>query len=171
MLKGRKRIVIVALVVLAAAGAAGFAGSRFGLFDRLDHARSEWSLRSRVKSLWDARVAGDLEKSNSFVIASCKPRATLGKAVRFLGYEVKQVDINDEVAEVSLAVDTRIDFPGLPAKMPGQGPQLIRQRWVRAGSTWYWDPGDGYAVDPALLMKPVAGDASQGGTPGRGGRD
>jgi hypothetical protein len=168
MLKDRKRIGIIAVVVLAAAGAAGFAGSRFGMFSRLDHQLSEWSLRSRVRSLWNARVAGDLEKSNSFVIASCRPRAALGKAVRYLAYEVKRMDIHDDVAEVSLSVDAQIDFPGLTAKLPNQGPLLIEQRWVRAGTTWYWDPGDAVAVDPALLMKPLAQDSLKKDAPGSG---
>ncbi len=149
-----RRTLITGAAIVAAGAAATLAGVRLGPIDRLDRAYAAWSLRARVEALAKARMEGDIGEASRFVIASCQPRAPIGAAIRYLSFTVRDMQVEDNVAEVDLGVEYKIDFAGLSS--PTDEPQYfdMKQHWVRARRTWYWDPGPlARAGEP---LKPVA---------------
>ena len=135
------RPAVVAAVLLAVAALAAFAGVQGGFWGKARGAYDRWSLRSRVDALWESRLKGDILKSEKFVIDDGKPRAALGGAIRYLAYEVREMKIEDEKAEVHLRIQYRLDLPGFSEGSETPVAALVKQSWVRTGGDWYWDPG------------------------------
>ena len=152
----RTRLAVVAIVILAAATAAGFVSARGGVFKKVRGAYDRWSLRSRVDSLWESRLQGDLSKAAEFVINDGKPRVALGRAVRYLAYEVQEMTIEDEKAQVKLAIRYRLDLPGFSSEKDPPTTDVVKQTWVRSGGGWYWDPGFPPASSNPIHVEPDA---------------
>jgi hypothetical protein len=142
--------VVAVAIALACLGAAGW---QLEVTDRLAAAYADWSLRWRVDGLAKARMAGDLTAVSRFVIRSCEPRAPLGTFVRYVGFEVKDVERDGDVARVKLGTDYKVALPGVAAESDPPERAIAYQRWVRVGRTWYWDPGPASkSVFPARLI-------------------
>jgi hypothetical protein len=145
---------VAIVVALACVGAAWW----FGLADRLSAAYADSSLRWRVRGLAKARMAGDLAATSRFVIRSCEPRASLGTFVRYLAFEVEDVERDGDVARVKIGMDYKLALPGLAVEADPPQRATAYQRWVRVAHTWYWDPGPASeAVSPARLRPTGAG--------------
>lgn len=164
--RSRHRPAVVAVLILAAVVVAGFAGVQGGVLKRARGAYDRWSLRSRVDALWESRLQGDIAKSERFVVNDGKPRAPLGGAVRYLAYEVQEMKIEGEKADVKLSIQYRVDLPGFSRETDPPETGVISQSWVRTGEGWYWDPGpipgstQPVRVDPEVPAPPSPpGDA------------
>ena len=138
----RRRMMMVTIAILAGAGALGFAGSKIGLFERLDGVYAEWSLRSRVEALCEARMEGDLKRVREFIIESCEPRAPIGNVVRYLEFNIHDIDIQERgVARIDMDASYKIGLPGFSSESDPPKKTTMPQRWVRVDGVWYWDPG------------------------------
>ncbi len=136
-----RKFLIVAVIVLAGAGVLGFAGSQFGLLDRLDDAYAEWSLKSRVSAFMDARVSGDLEETVGFVAETCSPCAQIGNMVNYRTMEIIDMQIEDDSATVRLQATYVIALPGFSFEKDQPRETVMIQIWTRIDRQWYWDPG------------------------------
>ena len=155
------RLPMVVILILAAAVVAVFAGARGGFLGKARGAYDRWSLRSRVDALWESRLQGDMAKSERFVVNDGKPKAALGRAIRYLTYEVQEMKIEGEKATVSLSIRYRLDFPGFSRESDPAETAVMKQSWVRTGGDWYWDPGP---VPGSFLPVRVEPDGAAAGT-------
>jgi len=128
------------LVFILGAGVLGFTATRTGLIDRLGSAYSTWSLNSRVEALWESRVEGNIEASKGYIV-DLPNRSKVGSAVRYFGYEIKNVAIEGDTATVVLDIEYRVAVPGFYSESDPPVRREVVQRWVKLGRTWYWDPG------------------------------
>ncbi len=135
------RILVVAILVLAGAGVAGLAASKTGLLDRLDAAYSTWSLKSRVKGYWDARVEGDIETVRGFIAPDSK-RGKVGRAIKYLAYEIQEISMQEDTATVTLGIEYKVAVPGFTSDSDPARKDTLVHAWVRDGLTWYWQPAE-----------------------------
>lgn len=144
-MKPAGRVLVVAVMLLAGAGVIGLAASRTGLVGRLDAAWASWSLDARVEGYWDRRVEGDVDSLRGYLHPASRQK--LGNAIQYLDYAVEQIAIAGDSATVDVRVEYRLNVPGFTRDGERSRIEQVRQRWVREGRTWYWEPAVSDDVD------------------------
>lgn len=105
----------------------------------------ELTVRERASQVWQAKVAGDYDKSYTFMPPSYRavtPVATykkaFGGAVRLVGAEV--VSVRCESADKCIAAMKVEARPGLARANTAPIVSHFEEIWVREGSAWWLFP-------------------------------
>jgi hypothetical protein len=113
--------------------------------DGIKKGSDEKALRQRVAEYWEYKSKEEFDKSYEFEDPYYRNLVSLTKYIRGINSglmewksaEIKEIELGEGIADVELAVDIKLAFPGFK-KMEHQS--RVKEKWVNVDGMWYHVP-------------------------------